>query len=218
MGDQRVQDTDTVRDLGIILDKRWTFNAHLGYLLPKSFKTLGFIKRLTFNFSSLAVITYLFKTLVLPGLTYASVIWSPQTQEKFTDLNRVLTRFLRFASYKYGKPLAYDDHDYSCISAACDINKLDSIHLYQDICFVVECLKGNIKYATFDRRFVLRNLTYCLRNHRPFLEHTHSSNYISHLPSYRLVGRWNTLDSILRTRLLEVEDRGTLRTFCLKHF
>ena len=36
LGDQKVQDTDTVKDLGIILDKRWTFNDHLGYLLPPS--------------------------------------------------------------------------------------------------------------------------------------------------------------------------------------
>ena len=71
---QIISKAEKIRDLGVILDERWTFSDHLGYLLHKSFKTLGFIKRLTFGFTSVPTINYLFKTLILQGLTYASVI------------------------------------------------------------------------------------------------------------------------------------------------
>ena len=210
--------TNAVRDLGIILDERWTFNEHLGHILSKSFRTLGFIRRITYNFTSLPVVTYLFKTLILPTLTYCSVIWSPLTQDKFAELNSILTRFLRYASSKNGNPMAWDDHDFSEISTICNINRMESIHHFHDINFVLENLKGNIKGSTFNRRFQLRNLSYCLRNHRPYLEFTHSRNFISHLPAYRLVGRWNTIDQELRNHLLEVNNKDALKEFCLRHF
>ena len=218
---QKIKKAEKVRDLGIILDEKWTFSDHIAYLLPKAFKTLGFVKRVTSNFTSLSTITYLFKALILPGLTYASVIWSPMTQEKFSELNSVLKKFLRYASFKNGSPMAFDSHDYSYISATCGITKLESLHHYLDVSFVLENLKGKLKCNIFDNRFHLRELTYCLRNHRPYKESTHTNNYIAHSPSYRLVERWNVLDVELRAVLLEdinTINKDPLKQHCLKNF
>lgn len=141
------------------------------------------------------------------------------TQEKFSELNSVITRFLRYASLKNGTPMAFDNHDYSTISATCDINKLESVHHYLDINFILENLKGNLKCNMFENRFHLRELTYCLRNHRPYKETTHTKNYIAHLPSYRLVEKWNALDPELRELLLgSNSDKDPLRLHCLQRF
>ena len=218
IGDQLIHNTNTVRDLGVILDVKWTFNDHLNYLLPKSFKTLGYIKRLTFNFTSLPVINYLFKTLILPGLTYASVIWSLSTQDKFSELNSILTKFLRFAAFKNGTPMKFDNHNYSSISSICNLHKLESIHHYHDVSFVLENLRGKLKSNIFDNRFQLRELTYHLRNHRPYKEFTHKNNYIAHSPSYRLVERWNAIDPELRATLITGSDKDPLKTSCLNLF
>ena len=38
---RKISNAKIVRDLGVILDERWTFSDHLGYLLPKSFKRVS---------------------------------------------------------------------------------------------------------------------------------------------------------------------------------
>ena len=124
--------------------------------------------------------TYLFKTLVLPGLTYASVISTPLTQDKFSRLNSIVTRFLRYASLKNGTPMSFDNHSYSDISHICNVNDLESVHHYLDVSLVLANIKGGIICPTLESRFQLRDLTYNLRNHRPYLEQLHSRNYILH--------------------------------------
>ena len=112
----RTKEVDRVRDLGVILDRQWNFNHHLNMVISKAKKSLGFIKRITSHFSSVDVIGYLFKSLVLPYFTYASVIWSPYTQSKFDRLNGIIKKFLRYLSFKPGAPMSFDDHNYGSIS------------------------------------------------------------------------------------------------------
>ena len=68
IGELVIRQVNAVRDLGVILDAKWTFDKHLDSIIAKSYKTLGFIKRLTFGFSSVETIVYLFRALVMPGL------------------------------------------------------------------------------------------------------------------------------------------------------
>ena len=88
-----INEVDSIRDLGVILDKDWSFDNHIKNVLSKSSKCLGFIKRLAFNFNSLDTISYLFKALVLPTLTYSSLIWAPFTQNRFEELNGIVKNF-----------------------------------------------------------------------------------------------------------------------------
>ena len=127
-----IADTKTVRDLGIILDKKWSFQDHLNFIVAKSYRTLGFIRRTTTHFTSVDAIIYLFKTLILPNLSYASIIWSPHTKQMFDNLNSVITRFLRYLSFKAGFPMNYNDHNYNEVSTR--FNRLVPNRLFLDFC------------------------------------------------------------------------------------
>ena len=61
------------------------------------------------------------------------MIWSPFTQDNFSELNSVLTRFLRYASYKSGKPMPFDNHDFGDIFAECGVYKLETVHHYNEL-------------------------------------------------------------------------------------
>ena len=173
-----IQHVDMVRDLGIILDRKWLFQDHINMVLAKSFRTLGFIKRTTFSFSSTDCITYLFKTLVLPGLNYGSVIWSPHHKEKFKALNKVITKFLRYASYKMGNPMSIQNHDYKDISTKCKIFKIESMHKYNDLCYIMDNLIGKINSSDFETNFKKRDNTHRIRNFKPFTEEIIREKYI----------------------------------------
>ena len=97
------------------------FNEQVNNVLSRAAKNLGFIKRVTINFSSLEPVIYLFKTLVLPILTYSSAIWSPFTMNRFEELNGITRKFLRYASFKSGLPMDKYSHDYSDISKLCNL-------------------------------------------------------------------------------------------------
>lgn len=74
IGNIRIKEVDYVRDLGVYLDKGWTFDMHIDRILARAHRTLGFIKRITYNYYSIDPIIYLFKTPILPGLNFASTI------------------------------------------------------------------------------------------------------------------------------------------------
>ena len=147
-------------------------------ITAKSFKMLGFIKRTTSYFTSLDTIVYLFKSLVLPNLNYGSIIWSPYTKDKYDDLNSVLKKFLRYASYKIGNPMDFNNHDYNNISIKCKIYKAESVHKYNDILFVLNNIKGNISSSNFKENFKESDLTYDLREFRQFQEVMQKRDYI----------------------------------------
>ena len=79
-------------------------------VLVKSSKMLGFIKSVSTGFSSQETITYLLKALVLSKLTYSSIIWVPFTQISFNELNAIVKKFLRHASFKSNNSMPFWDH------------------------------------------------------------------------------------------------------------
>ena len=214
----RINEVDSIRDLGVILDKNWTFDNHIQNVLSKSSKCLGFIKRLSYNFISLDTLTYLFKALVLPTLTYTSIIWARFTQNRFEELNSIVKKFLRFASYKNGNPMGLRDHDYSDISRLCQVYRVESIHEYRDICFVADYSTGNIRSTALDRNFTERNLTYNLRFPRKYQEYAHRNNYVFNAPIYRIIRSWNTISEDVRRHLLDYRSKNLLKETVLKCF
>ena len=75
--------------------------------------TLGFIKRTISDFKHTSSIIYLYRTLVLPLLTYCSTIWSPSQHTYIDKFEGIQRKLLRYLALKSGTLLSYTDHDYS---------------------------------------------------------------------------------------------------------
>ena len=63
-----------IRDLGVYLDSSLSFVNHVDYVISKSSRLIGFIKRSTSDFSNITSIIHLYNSLVLPNLTYYTCI------------------------------------------------------------------------------------------------------------------------------------------------
>ena len=70
-----------MRDLGILLDSRLTFNDHLEHALSKALRMLGFMLRVASDFSDPFSVKSLYCAIVRPVLEFAS-IWNPLQQYK----------------------------------------------------------------------------------------------------------------------------------------
>ena len=124
-----------VRDLDIFFDLDWSFNSHINFVTSKALKLVGFIKRATFKFKSCLAVTCLYKSLVLPKLLYGSVIWNPYTDAKFSRLEAITKKFLRYASSKTNSPMIIY-HDYRAISLTRNIHTIESHNITDDLIFV----------------------------------------------------------------------------------
>ena len=61
---------ELIADLGILFDTHLSFRQHLEYVNSKALKSLYFVMRSTREFTSISAIIHLYKTLVLPNLTF----------------------------------------------------------------------------------------------------------------------------------------------------
>ena len=122
----------SISDLDVVHDASLSFTDQILQVAGKALRTLGFIRRSTDDFRHKNSQIALFKSLVLPHLTYASVIWSPTYEIHFKPLESVLHSFLRLLASKSGHPMHYFDHDYSPLISAFNLPSIRSTHSYHD--------------------------------------------------------------------------------------
>ena len=86
------------KDLGIVVSDDLQWHLHHKYILDKSYKMLGVIRRTAFSrFNSITTKAKLYIALVRSQLTYCSIIWRPylvQDINKLESMQRRATKFI----------------------------------------------------------------------------------------------------------------------------
>ena len=112
----------------------------------KSYRLLGFIYRVTRELN-VRTLLHLYRTIVLPILTYAyPIIWSPYEETDCQILEGVQHILLRMLSYKSGEPMHFSDHEYSPMASEFDLPRLWSLRLVHDACFAFKAIKKIVIY------------------------------------------------------------------------
>lgn len=93
-----------VKDLGVVFDSKLTFKYHIQELVKKAHRNLGFIIRITKDFTSSDCLVHLYNALVRNGMEFASQVWSPRQSTYSMQLERVQKKFTRFLFFKLGLP------------------------------------------------------------------------------------------------------------------
>jgi len=89
-----------IKDLGIYLTPTLSFDHHINTIIGRALKILGFIKRITANFTSSSCLRILYFSLVRSILEYGVVIWHPYLARDELRIERVQNRFLSYAAFK----------------------------------------------------------------------------------------------------------------------
>lgn len=98
---ETLQEVHEIRDLGVIIDSKLKFKAHIDAIVAKSAKMLGFLKRNAKGFLSNRTKVILFNSLVRSQLEFASIIWNPNYatySQRIENIQRSFTRHLAFHS------------------------------------------------------------------------------------------------------------------------
>ena len=64
------------KDLGVIFNSKLNFKEHIDYILAKSMRSLGFLKRNCKEFKNILTLNTLHYSLVRPHLEYCCIIWN----------------------------------------------------------------------------------------------------------------------------------------------
>lgn len=96
----KINETTVVRDLGVLLDVKLTFSEHIDTIINKSFKSLGFILRVSKPFSDAACTKLLYFSYVRSILEYCCSVWNPHYVTYINDLERIQHKFLKYLNYK----------------------------------------------------------------------------------------------------------------------
>ena len=90
----------TVKDLGVVFDRKLTFHDHITTVAKDSFRRLGFVLRNARDFQNAHVVQLLYSTLVRSKLESSSCVWNPYEAKYVLLLEKVQKAFLRFL-YKF---------------------------------------------------------------------------------------------------------------------
>lgn len=100
---ERVQEVETIRDLGVHFDKKVTFVPHIENTIKKSSKMLGFLLRNTKGFRKSSTKIMLYNSLVRSVMEYCSVVWRPHYATHMLRLERVQKRFVWHLAFSEGR-------------------------------------------------------------------------------------------------------------------
>ena len=197
---------DQLRDLGVIMDSSLSFKEQLKVVVNKCLKIFGFIRNVTLDFKNASTIIYLYKTLILPIMTYCISIWCPKTENRLKDLIAIEHKVLRYASTKTSQPMHFFNHDYTEIRAQLKVMSLKQIIKKIDYLVAFKIAKKAYNSKEVNDLFTQRLVTYNLRHIREIESQSVLENYISNSTTFRLQQMWNCLPS-------EVRSNGELSKF-----
>ena len=129
-------DCESVRDLGITVDKKLTFNAHIDNVVQSALKTLGFVIRSTSQFRTTHSLITLFNALVKSKLLYGSMVWHPYYKVHIIRLERVQRRFLKYLSFKINGAYPARGFDHGTLLAGFDFKSLEHCTILSSQCFL----------------------------------------------------------------------------------
>ena len=193
VNNQTINEVPEIKFLGVILDNRLTWNAHIKHISSKISKSISLLKMLKFTFPT-NVLKCLYHSLVYPYLNYCNIIWGGAASTNLIPLTLLQKKCIRIIC-RVGY-LAHTDALFKSLR----LLKLEDIYNLSCIKFVFQCY-NNTNYSIFKNR---------LRLNSSFHGYETRSRNLLRKPSVRLhqftnsflyngIDIWNSLPNEIKT-------------------
>ena len=110
MNDVTLSTVNEVKDLGIFLDTKLSWDKHIRYTTANARKLTGLIKRTVGHSAPVSVLQQLYSSIVMPQLdyAYATPIWNSLSKSQIQTLERIQRSYTKFM-FGYESPFTYPD-------------------------------------------------------------------------------------------------------------
>lgn len=189
-----IKQESVVKDLGILLDSKLSFNEHYDHILAKANRSLGLIQRMTSDFRNINSLRLLYISLVRSTLEYNCIIWSPFYKSHINRFETLQLKFLKTANYVLKKSNIFLDIDQAKIYL--NLDDLGLRREYLEICFFYKVINSLIDSATVLSEFSLHVPNRQLRQSNILKTIKTNTNYALHSPYNRITRSVNLHSSL----------------------
>lgn len=202
---------NTIDDLGVIFTSDFSFNQHIDTKIKKAYKMCGFIRRHCTDFTDINSILILYRSLVLCGLEYCSVIWNPKYMNSINRIENLQNKFAKFILYKLN--INYNELNYEERIHMIGFDTLEKRRFVNEIFFSFKIINNMYKVPELREYFPLRVPSHDTRSQELlYIEH-HNTTYGQHSMKHRLRQSINYISSDIDIFNITLEQ---LKRFC-KH-
>lgn len=189
----KIKTVDEVRDLGVTLDYKLNFENHVNNIVQSAFRRLGFVLRVTKDFTGLQSVITLYVAYVRSILEYSSVIWNPLYHKYIDKIERVQKKFINCLTYRYCRHRLSYCYELNVIHY--NLMTLRSRRILFDVCFIFKVLNNLI-----DSHYCLENIYLNCSPHQPrkrriFYINAYNTNYMLNSPLIRCTSTCNSIIS-----------------------
>jgi len=189
VNDSILKESDSERDLGVIIDKNLKFSEQCSKVAHSANITLGMIKR-TIHHKSKSVITRLYKALVRPQLEYCVQAWRPYLKKDIDKLERVQHRATKMITEC--SKLSYENR-----LKVAGLTTLDDRRDRGDLIETFKVLKGLSK-LDYQNLFTLDSNSRTRGNKYKLVKSRSRLDIRKNFFSQRVINNWNRLpDSVV---------------------
>lgn len=145
-----IERVSSFKDLGVILDTQLTFREHYSFVIAKANKNLGFIFRISKEFTDPHCLRSLYCSLVRSILETAVVVWSPYHDVWIKRIESVQSKFIRYALrfLPWNNPYELPPYENRC-----RLLELDTLEKRRKVAMAV--FAGKILTGSIDAPYIL---------------------------------------------------------------
>lgn len=177
IGEISLKRVNCVRDLGVLLDTKFSFNEHISAIINKANRQLGFIAKVAYDFTDPYCFKALYCALVRPILETACIVWSPYYVHWDLRIERIQKRFIRLAL----RNLPWNDPDnLPPYPDRCRLINMDTLQLRRKVqraLFIAKLLRGAIDSPRLLMQINFRTTQRIVRSSSLLQLNFHRTNY-----------------------------------------
>lgn len=182
---------DCIKDLGVMMDHKLTFDKHVAVTSAKAFATLGFLRRNTVDFENIRALKTLYISLVRSILEYAVQVWAPHYAVLCDRLEKVQKSFTLYALRRlpWRNPAyltSYDDR-----RRLLQLESLEHRRIFLQRLFVFDVLTNRVDCPEIRQKMSLHEPQRALRTYLPFRIARHTTVYGQNHPIDRCCRYFN---------------------------
>lgn len=180
---------DSIRDLGVTFDSKLLFDEHVHAIVKKASRALGFVLRMSAEFTSIKTFKILYCAYVRSHLEYASQVWNPCYEVYSSRLESIQKRFLRYLQYRARIFLP----DYNTRCRKFHFLPLSKRREIADLTYLLNIANGAVDCPELLEQIGLRTNCAALRKPNTLHVPTVSTNYRQNSFLVRAGGSFNSL-------------------------
>lgn len=197
VGDYVIERKNDIRDLGVMLDRKFTFGLHIETITASARQMIGYIKRVSNGEFTMNTQKILYLAYVRPKLEFGSVIWNPRQGIYKDDIESIQKQFVIYLLENRRRATSFRLEPYCDRCKTLGFQNLEMRRDFFDCLFAYDVYVRDINDLFINSKIVLSNSVRVLRHVSLVHEPYYRNDYLRFQPIARIRSILNKYSDIV---------------------